>query len=76
MATDPTTLPRKHQCIIYTLGTIQELVDLGLLDQIQGRQPLTAGGMATYKALKDSGFSMTAEEEADSWNGLGLRPRK
>lgn len=54
-----TELPRFQKVLIFTLGTIERLIDAGL---ITGPKVLTEGGRAQLAALKAEGFTPTTEE--------------
>ena len=52
-------LQRPHKVLIYTLGTIEHLKSIGL---IEGPDMLTSNGSAAYAALQREGFEPTKDE--------------
>lgn len=53
---------RFKNVIIFALGTLQELVDMGMVERDSGADVLTDIGMMKFHALKGKGFSPSPAE--------------
>ena len=62
MTDEPEELDRVGKVLLHVLGTMQGLIEKGLVACTDDTPSLTAKGMMAYRRLRESGFEPTAEE--------------